>query len=77
MFMMPTSVNPGAALAVIPAFWSEEYAAVSYYPGGDIEILKLEGRKETADGIEYETARAVVKSGVGDAGCCANVIWYT
>ena len=77
MFTVPTSVDPGAALAVTPAFWGEDYAAVSYYPGGDVEILKLEGLKETADGAEYETARAVAKLNVKDAGCCANMIWYS
>src|SRR3569833_135475 len=77
MFMLPTSGDPGAALAVSPAFWSDEYAAFSYYPGGDVEILKLQGKKEADDGVEYETARVVAKLSIGDSGCCANMIWYT
>ena len=75
MFMVPTSVGPGAALAVSPAHWSDEYVAVSYNPGGDVEILKLEGRKETENGVEYKTASVVAKLGIGDTGCCANMIW--
>jgi carboxy-cis,cis-muconate cyclase len=77
MFTMPTSTDAGAPLAITPASWSDEYAAVSYYPGGSIEILKLEGRKETADGVEFETAKAVVKARLAEAGCCANTIWYS
>jgi carboxy-cis,cis-muconate cyclase len=77
MFMVPTTTVGGIANAISPAFWSDEYAAMTDVPTGYVEMFKMEGRKETVDGVEYATARPVAKVTIGDKGCCANVIWYS
>jgi carboxy-cis,cis-muconate cyclase len=77
MFMVPTTTTGGWANAISPAFWSDEYAALADTPDGYVQIWKMEGRDETALGIEYSTARAVAQVDIGDGGCCANVIWYS
>lgn len=66
------------ASAVSPAFWSDEFVAVTDYPEGYVEVWKMEGRREGRDGlVEYTGARAVARVDVADGGCCANVIWYS
>jgi carboxy-cis,cis-muconate cyclase len=63
---------------VSPAFWSDEFVAVTDYPEGFVEVWKMEGRSEGRDGlVEYAGARAVARVDVADGGCCANVIWYS
>ncbi|KAK0615228.1 Lactonase, 7-bladed beta-propeller-domain-containing protein [Bombardia bombarda] len=81
MFMVPTTTKGGWANAIRPAFWSDEYAAMTDTPTGYVQIWKLDGPKETEHGVvEYRTAKAVarVDLNVGNAtGCCANAIWYS
>ncbi|KAK5655199.1 hypothetical protein OQA88_6098 [Cercophora sp. LCS_1] len=77
MFMIPTSTVGGWANAISPAGFSDEYAAMTDYPTGYVEMFKMEGGVETEDGLVYETARSVGKVEIADGGCCANVIWYS
>ena len=81
MFMVNTTTTGGIANAISPAFWSDEYAAMAdnsnRVQNGYVQIWKMQGRKETSDGIEYQTAVPVAKADMGDTGCCANVIWYS
>jgi carboxy-cis,cis-muconate cyclase len=87
MFRVPTT-SPATARAegvekrmtnqVSPAFWSDEFVAVTDYPEGFVEVWKMEGRREGRDGlVEYTGASAVARVDVADGGCCANVIWYS
>jgi carboxy-cis,cis-muconate cyclase len=78
MFRVPTTTKGGIANAVSPAFWGEEYAAMTDYPVGYVLMWKMEGRRERADGlVEYTTARDVARVDIGDGECCANAIWYS
>ena len=78
MFRVPTTTGGGMANAISPAFWGDEYAAMTDYPNGYVLMWKMEGRRERGDGlVEYTTARAVARVDVGDGGCCANAIWYS
>ncbi|EAQ84227.1 hypothetical protein CHGG_10631 [Chaetomium globosum CBS 148.51] len=78
MFRVPTTTRGGKANAVSPAFWDDEYAAMTDYGEGYVLMWRMEGRRERADGlVEYSTARAVAKVDVKDGGCCANAIWYS
>ena len=77
MFRIPTTEAGGAAEAVSPAPWSDEYAAMAHHPGGYVEVLKMEGRRETGQGVEYASAKVVARVDIGDGGCCANAIWYS
>jgi carboxy-cis,cis-muconate cyclase len=77
MFMVPTTTKAGWANAISPAFWNDEYAAMADYPDGYVQIWKMEGKKETENGIEYTTATAIARVDIGDGGCCANAIWYS
>ncbi|KAK3356414.1 Lactonase, 7-bladed beta-propeller-domain-containing protein [Lasiosphaeria hispida] len=77
MFQIPTTTVGGWANAISPASWSDEYAAMTDYPEGYVQMFKMEGRQETKDGVEYTTARPVAKVNITDGGCCANVIWYS
>lgn len=76
MFRVPTA-RGGGANAVSPAFWSDEYAAVTSHNQGYVEIWKMDGPRDTRDGTEYTAARAVAKVEIADGGCCANAIWYS
>ncbi|KAK0714188.1 Lactonase, 7-bladed beta-propeller-domain-containing protein, partial [Lasiosphaeria miniovina] len=77
MFMVPTTTTGGWANAISPAFWSDEYAALADTPTGYVQIWKLSEPKDTPQGVEYGTAKAVARVDIGDGGCCANAIWYT
>lgn len=78
MFRVPTTTKGGKANAVSPAFWGDEYAAMTDYGEGYVLMWRMEGRRERADGlVEYQTARAVARVDVKDGGCCANAIWYS
>ncbi len=77
MFRIPTTTTGGIANAISPAPFSDEYAAMTDTPTGYVQMFKMEGRKETDDGVEYATARPVARVDIPDGGCCANVIWYS
>jgi carboxy-cis,cis-muconate cyclase len=78
MFRVPTTTKGGKANAVSPAFWGDEYAAMTDFGEGYVLMWRMEERRERVDGlVEYETARAVARVDVKDGGCCANAIWYS
>ncbi|KAK1750373.1 Lactonase, 7-bladed beta-propeller-domain-containing protein [Echria macrotheca] len=77
MLRVPTTTVGGWANAISPAIWSDEYAAMTDYPQGYVQMFKLDGKIETEYGIEYTTATPVSKVDIADGGCCANVIWYS
>ena len=82
MFRVPTTTLGGWANAIAPAPWSDEYAVMTDYPLGYVQVWKLEGgRERTEDGggrvREYTGAKPVARVDVGDGGCCANAIWYS
>ncbi|KAK3293698.1 Lactonase, 7-bladed beta-propeller-domain-containing protein, partial [Chaetomium fimeti] len=78
MFRVPTTTRGGKANAVSPAFWGDEFAAMTDYGEGYVQMWKMEGKREREDGlVEYETARAVARVDLKDGGCCANAIWYS
>ncbi|KAK4150802.1 Lactonase, 7-bladed beta-propeller-domain-containing protein [Chaetomidium leptoderma] len=78
LFRVPTTTLGGIANAISPAPWSDEYAAMTDYRKGYVQMWKMEGGKEGREGVvEYSTANVVAQVDIGDGGCCANVIWYS
>jgi carboxy-cis,cis-muconate cyclase len=75
MFMVSTTTVGGWANNISPPPWSDEYAAMADHQTGYVQMFKMEGRKETGDGVEYTTAAPVAKVDIADGGCCTNVIW--
>jgi carboxy-cis,cis-muconate cyclase len=75
MFMAPTTTVGGIANAIKPAPWSDEFAAMTDYPNGYVQMWKMQGKRQTEHGVEYERAEVVAQADIGDGGCCANVIW--
>lgn len=78
LFRQPAGVEGkgSGSIAIMPASWSDEYAIYSDSPGGYIEVLRLDGRNETALGIEYSSAKAVARLEIAKQSCCANALWY-
>jgi carboxy-cis,cis-muconate cyclase len=76
MLRVPTT-GGGGTNHISPAFWSDEYAAMTDFGQGYVQIFKLDGSRDSRDGTEYTTARPVAKVDIADGGCCANAIWYS
>lgn len=77
MFTIPTTTTGGGANAISPAGFSDEYAVMTDYNRGYVEMFKMEGAKQGEHGLEYTTARPVGKVDLPDGGCCANAVWYS
>ena len=77
MFRIPTTTINRLANAISPAFWSDEYVAMTDFGEGYVQVFRMEDARETRDGVVYSSARPVAKVDIPDGGCCANVIWYS
>jgi carboxy-cis,cis-muconate cyclase len=77
MFRVPTTTLGGWANAINPAPWGEEYAVMTDYPMGYVQVWKMDGARERGGLVEYTGARAIARVDIGDGGCCANAIWYS
>lgn len=77
MFRVPTTTLGGWANAINPAPWAEEYAVMTDYPTGYVQVWKMEGPRERGGLVEYTGAKAIARVDIGDGGCCANAIWYS
>jgi hypothetical protein len=75
MFMIPIT-SAGAPVEVTPVPWSDEFVAVSNYPVGEVQMLRMQGRKETTNGVEYDTALTVAGIKIDKLGCCGSHLWY-
>lgn len=76
MFRVPTTTLGGIANAVSPAPWGSEWAAMTDYSKGYVQVWRMIGKKMGVYGVEYSSAKAVARVDIADGGCCANTIWY-
>jgi carboxy-cis,cis-muconate cyclase len=75
LFNQATGTTNTTSSSLTAAPWSNEYAVFADAPGGYIEILKLEGRQETDEGLEYSSARVAAKLDIEAGACCGNALW--
>jgi carboxy-cis,cis-muconate cyclase len=68
LFLLPTTTSGGAANSVAPAFFSDEWAALTDNSVGFVQIWRL--------GANGTNAEVVATVELNDGGCCGNVLWY-
>lgn len=68
LFLLPTTTSGGAANSVAPAFFSDEWAALTDNSVGFVQIWRL--------GANGTNAEVIATVELNDGGCCGNVLWY-
>ncbi|OCL08034.1 3-carboxy-cis,cis-mucoante lactonizing enzyme [Glonium stellatum] len=68
LLLEPTASGGGTANSIAPAFFSDEWAALTDSSVGFVQVWRA-----AANG---SSAKAVATVQINDGGCCANAIWY-
>jgi carboxy-cis,cis-muconate cyclase len=66
LFLTKTSTSGGSANAVAPAFFSDDFVALTDTEERFVQIWQFNGT----------AASAVAQLSLDDGGCCANAVWY-
>ena len=68
LFLIPTTASGGVANAVTPAFFSDEWLALTDTETKSVEIWQFSNATEKV--------KAVAHLEIKENGCCANALWY-